>query len=319
MPALRIWSETVPFDMLGSPEIIRLLQRYPLQPLLAVRPGDLPGLRPLLARYRDAGIQPGLWPMLADVDGRWANARNIDRFITFVRDVMKAAEGWPLSELAIDLEPDIQWMRPLVGLGGRWAPGGARAGGNQLERAREQLRELVAALRSQGTRSLAAVMLPVAMERERHGWQSLLGTPIDGIGFEHLSVMAYTSLLEGWSYRTLRRREARVLLAAFARATVERFGAAGGLSLGTVGIGALGNEPRYRGPEELADDVGIARASGVAELTLHDLGGVLAHPPAEAWLDAFVNAPTASDLPERTVRSRAAIGGLRFVTSLLGW
>lgn len=319
MPALRIWSETVPFDTLRSPEVLRLLRRYQLQPLLAVRPGDLPGLRPLLVQYQDAGLQPGLWPMLADADGRWGNARNIDRFIAFVRDVVRAAEGLSIPELAFDLEPDIQWMRPLVGLGGRWAPGGARAGGNLLERARAQLRELVAELKGQGTRSLAAVMPSVAMERKGHGWQSLLGTPVDGIGFEHLSVMAYTSLLEGWSYGTLRRQEARVLLAAFGRATVERFGPTGGLSLGTVGIGALGNEPHYRGPEELADDVGIARASGIEELTLHDLGGILAHPPAEAWLDAFVNAPAAASLPENTVRSRAALGGLRVVTSLLGW
>src|SRR5689334_4001314 len=109
MPALRIWSETLPFDTLGSPEVLVLLRRYSLQPLLAVRPGDLAGLRSLLAKYGDAGLQPGLWPMLEDDDGRWGNARNIDRFTAFIRDVGKVAEGLPISELAFDLEPDIQW------------------------------------------------------------------------------------------------------------------------------------------------------------------------------------------------------------------
>ena len=52
-------------------------------------------------------------------------------------------------------------------------------------------------------------------------------------------------------------------------------------------MGALGDEPRYRDPSELAVDVAVARAGGVETLNLFDLGGVLRRGPAEAWLEAL--------------------------------
>jgi hypothetical protein len=46
----------------------------------------------------------------------------------------------------------------------------------------------------------------------------------------------------------------------------------------------------FASPEELARDVHIVRAAGASELALLDLGGVLARPPLDAWLDAFCRA-----------------------------
>jgi hypothetical protein len=61
------------------------------------------------------------------------------------------------------------------------------------------------------------------------------------------------------------------------------------MSLGCVGTGALVDEPVYRDPSELAEDVAIARAGGCHDLSLFDLGGVLHREPAEAWLEAFAH------------------------------
>jgi hypothetical protein len=56
-------------------------------------------------------------------------------------------------------------------------------------------------------------------------------------------------------------------------------------------VGALGDEPVYRAVRELREDVAAARAAGIEDLSLFDLGGVLARPPAEAWIEALVETP----------------------------
>jgi hypothetical protein len=119
-------------------------------------------------------------------------------------------------------------------------------------------------------------------------WQRLLGTPVDTLHASSVSVMMYTSLVEGYSRGLVSRRGAIRLLAAVCRLARRRFGPNVEISLGAVGRGALATEPTYRGPEELAVDAAVARRAGIANLALFDLGGVLRRPPVEAWLDAFV-------------------------------
>ena len=97
----------------------------------------------------------------------------------------------------------------------------------------------------------------------------------------------YTSILEGWSRGAIRRSHATALLTAASARARRRWGERAGVSLGCVGTGALVDEPVYRDPSELAEDAALARAAGCRDLSLFDLGGVLAREPAEAWLDAF--------------------------------
>jgi hypothetical protein len=152
------------------------------------------------------------------------------------------------------------------------------------------LASAVAELHARGIRTASAVWPLVALDAAgRRGWQALLGTPVDALATERVSVMMYTSILEGWSRGAVRRHDATALLtAATARAT-RRWGERAGMSLGCVGTGALVDEPTYRAPRELAEDAALARAAGCHDLSLFDLGGVLGREPAEAWLDAFAH------------------------------
>src|SRR5262249_35561414 len=141
----------------------------------------------------------------------------------------------------------------------------------------------------------------------------------DGIGWDHVSAMLYTSILEGWSAGLLRRDDVRAILGWSCRQAALRFGPIAGASLGAVGTGAFGDEPTYKGPQELADDGAVARAAGLDDLTLFDLGGVLRRPPADAWLVPFVSAEPAPRLPELGLRARAAVAGARASDVVLGW
>lgn len=332
----RVWCETLSFEELCAPAVLRLLARFRLDVLLAVRPWHLGEVGEVVARLRGAGLHVALWPMLDDARGRWASARSAPAFAELVAELAERAPA--AAELVIDLEPAIfdltrwkawrpsGWGGAVRGLGAAGAAGvagvaraaavvkaarasdAARPGAARRHDRYALGREVLAraALRwcardgaapgQAGASSSAApsswrvstaVMPVVPFDGAGQWMQRALGTPADDLPVQHHSVMAYTSLLEGWSRGLVDRRRAEWLLAVCARKTRARWGTRAGLSLGAVGTGAFGDEPVYRGPLELARDVAIARAAGIDELSLFELGGVLRRPPAEAWLEAL--------------------------------
>lgn len=305
MTRRRIWSETVPLDTLSAPATLQFVRRHGLELLAAVRPGELACASRLVRAAHDEGVRLALWPMIDDREGRWASAHNVSEFDRFVRAMLDALErdGALPDELAIDLEPPFGVVsRVFSGLrdprresARRWLPGGS------LRDAHAQFHALIEDLHARGVAVSAAAMPMVlldAPESSRGGWQRLLGTPVDHLPWDHVSAMLYTSIFEGWSLGVVRRDDARSVLATLCRRAAERYGATAGVSLGAVSTGAFGDEPVFRSPDELADDVAIAHACGLDALTLFDLGGVLRRPPAEAWLEAFTAPPrTLSGLP----------------------
>lgn len=302
-----IWSETLPYADVRAPRVLAMLRRFDVALAVAVRPWDLVELAGVLAACADAGVSVAAWPMIDDRDGRWANARNAERFRDFAMRVRDAGA----RALAIDLEPPIDDVRALMsGVGGaaRVLRGGVTAA--EFSRGRDVYAKMIDELREAGVATTAAV-LPHALldDGETHDrgarWQRLAGTPVDGPAFDRFSVMLYTSMVEGWSRGLFDRADARAALAGACRITVERFGAGGGVSLGAVGVGAFGDEPIYRSVDELRDDVAIARAVGVEDIALFDLGGVLARAPSEAWLAALVETEAGDARPPKSLRAQA--------------
>lgn len=305
-PKLRIYCETLPYEVVTRPRTLELLRRFELEIVLAVRPwqlGELPGAARRLA---DAGVPLSLWPMLSDDEGRWANAQNAASFVSFLRDTLDVldAAGAPPHEVLLDLEPPFAHARALAATAGAGEGTGSRAralfglgasrplptSSAKMDSASNDLGAAVSELHARSICTASAVWPLVALDPPgRRGWQALLGTPVDALATGRVSVMMYTSILEGWSRGAVRRHDATSLLAAASARVTKRWGERAGVSLGCVGTGALLDEPIYRAPSELAEDVALARAAGVRDLSLFDLGGVLAREPAEAWLDAFAH------------------------------
>ena len=277
----RVWCETVPYDELVRSETVELLARRGLDLLLAVRPWQLAEVGDVVRRFHDRGVFVAVWPMLADAEGRWVSADSAPAFITFADAVLAAVPF--ADELVLDLEPPKAQLAKWK----NWRPTWRQTPSpSRYHDARDALAE---ATRRWGLdRRVTTALLPLLALELRGQWmQRAVGTPATMLHVDRHSVMAYTSLIEGWSRGLINRRRAETVLAGTARLTKFRFGETAGLSLGAVGVGAFEDEPEYRNPGELARDVAIASAAGITELSLFDLGGVLRRGPAEAWLDAF--------------------------------
>lgn len=276
----RVWCETLPFDEVIEPALVAALRAHAVDVMLAVRPWQLDELGATVARLRDAGLAVGLWPMIDDADGRWVSVASITRWLAFADAALARAPG--CDEVVIDLEP------PLAALAG-WKQGRPPRPRWPDETAYLAARaRLVEAIDRWRPRRVTTALLPLlAFEGAGEWMQRLLGTPATALPVDRHSVMAYTSLFEGWSRGLVGRRRAEALLLGTARLTRLRFGARAGLSLGCIDTGAFGDEPAYRSPAELARDVALARRARIEELTIFDLGGMVRRGPIEAWLEAL--------------------------------
>lgn len=332
----RVYSEMLSWEELDKPRTRELLVRYGLELVLAVRPWDVPALPRVSRALRDIGVPLSVWPMLADDDGRWASVHNAPSFASFVVTMCEALarEDALPRDLLIDLEPPFADARALVrvagsaeapptsrqGLLGR--PSFSRVRSSVLRAGVTALAAMVTSVHAMGLTTSMAVWPLVALDAPRDlAWQALLGTPVDGLGAGHVSVMMYTSIFEGWSRGSVRRSDACALLSLATERAVRRWGARAGVSLGCVGVGAFQDEPVYRSPRELAEDVAIVRAAGCHSLSLFDLAGVLTRGPAEAWLAAFTEPSRSGDevatlsgrVHAARVAARAATWALRFL------
>ena len=289
----RVWSETLALPELSSPEHVALLKHFRVEVLVAVRPWQLEEARTAFTQLQQAGIYAAAWPMLADADGRWASVASMRKFIVFASEVIEALAP---AELILDLEPAFDRMRNWKAL--RAAPSTEVDDVLAFREAAAQLRhacqrwQINAAQHRQPLRLSTAIIPLVAFEPNFpmcRWWQRALGTPVDALPAAAHSVMAYTSLLEGWSRGLVSRRRAEWLLALIAKRAKRKWGAAGAVSLGTVAPGAFGDEPSYRDVAELAKDVAIVREAGIQEIALFDLGGIMQTAAPESWLHALTS------------------------------
>jgi hypothetical protein len=274
----------LPFAEL-SPSLLEKLAARRIELLLAVRPWQLPEIASVAERVRAAGVYLGLWPMLGDEHGRWASVRSMVGFIALVDSTLERVPS--IDELIIDLEPPHEVLAQWKAL----RPAFPTARGYQEARdalAAAILRWKYPRCSPARTLRVTTAVLPLLPFELRGEWiQRALGTPATALPVDAHNVMAYSSLFEGWSRGLVNRTRAERLLSITARAARWRLGPMAAISLGCTGPGAFGDEPAYRGIDELARDVAIVKRAGIDELALFDLAGVVRRRNIEAWLDAL--------------------------------
>jgi len=326
----RVWCETLSLSELLHNDALSLAAREGWSLLLAVLPGDIDLLPEAMLRAESLGVRVGLWPMLTSDKGRWAHATTIDPFIDFARQVVDTCEarGRMPAELVVDLEPPFFAMSELVSdlaspsfrLGSPLVHAKhlfslARRSARSFDSAKEKLRRYVQQLIARGVDVSCAALPMVALDDASASWQRILGTPVDGVGFQRVSIMMYTSLVEGWSRGVLDRERSRRALSEVAECAAAKYGERASLSLGLAGTGAFSDEPVYRSASELREDVEIALGAGVRDLCLFDLGGVVRRRERQEWVQAF-NASNAR--PNHYPPSRRIRETVKMTARLLG-
>lgn len=299
-----LWAEMLPLEDLRDPAAHRLLARFGCDLAIAVRPGDIGRIAPAFRAASEAGVRASVWPMLDDAQGRWLSPDNAAVFAPFAEQAL--AESGAM-DLVLDVEPLYASVRGALD-GDRKAmkslfrpvftPSASHAG-------QEALRGLLEHAARAGVRVTAAVVPFLLCDAADSGpFGRMFGAPPAGAAA--VNVMLYSTLFSGYSRGFLQRADARALLSAGAASAVRRWPARVHVSLGAVGVGALGDEAVYPDPSLLADDVALAAAAGARSLWLLDLGGVLQRGAPERWLRAFTAPPAHQERPRLTAKAGAA-------------
>ncbi len=308
-----MFSEHVEPGRLRERSVLAALAERGVQLAFAVRPGGEDDARAVVAAARAMGVSIAVWPMIADVDGRWASAASAEPWCAFVDALLESlARGDALpDELVVDLEPPIALVRAWSSV----RPQRATVGGDRA-RAIATFTATLEHARGLGVAPWGAVVPLVLADRAGFGaFQHLLGTPVDDLPLSRVCVMLYSSLV-GYTRGLLRRDHGEALVWLGAKAADRRWPARAMVGLGAVGPGALGDEPIYGDVHELVADVALARAAGIDDLALFDLGGALDRPPLQRWLDALVHTPAATAPPRLGRRIRALTSILRGLAHL---
>jgi hypothetical protein len=316
----RIWCELIDPEELGSEATLALLERFQLEPLIALPPSrENEAMAIALHRLTARGIRVGVWPLLDDRDGYWPSEANVVDFERRVDEALRFGEkaGAPIETLAIDLEPPLEITSRLM----KRDPAAITSllfssvqdlTRSELKQARfraiDRYRALVESLKVRGIETVAAIAPPLVLDLAAGGalWQRILKTPLSGIGFQVITPMLYTSQMRELLPFASGAR-ARALLHALSRLLFAHAGDARPcVSLGLVSTGKLGDELSFRDPAELLLDVEATLAAGIDDLALFSLEGVLRRGAPETWL-----------VPYTTARPRAPLGATSEAISAL--
>jgi hypothetical protein len=278
----RIWCETLSHHDLVQAKTRDLLARGPFEAIVAVQPETLETLFPALATLESHGIKVSVWPMLSNAEGRWLSLATAPAYLAWLQTVVDKARATKtvLKELVIDLEPPFRLIHRLL----------RRDSVSPLVKhtAANAIQAFLLELRQEGVRLSSAILPTQAFNFGRVFAERALGVPSWSGFFDAENVMLYSTLFEGWG--RLPRPAVEALMHKVLVASRAHFGMRAAVSLGAIGTGAFGNEPVYRSPADLASDLAIARACGIREIALFDLGGIVRRPRPEAWLETFADA-----------------------------
>lgn len=322
---IRVWSEHLPLDLARTSEVTDLLCHGPLHPFFAVPPGsDLDALASLLRTLAGLGLEPGIWPLLEDADGYWPSERNGAAYFAYVDELLRFLEAQKIHVpwIAVDLEPPLQQVDRL-----RHSVNSFRTLLDTLQHnfdpeafthAVASYQQGMLGLRERGYKTLA-VTVPMAAHDLRDGsplWQDLFEAPWSQVGWDRVGIMAYGSMVSGYSKGLLSTADARAIHYRLFKHMARAFGSRAHASLGITGIGKLGDEPIYDSADELARDASAARAAGIDDIAIFCLEGLVGREDAGAWVEAVAHAPARA--PEMTILANSLRFGAAAARFVLG-
>ncbi|MFB6375739.1 MAG: hypothetical protein ABEN55_22110 [Bradymonadaceae bacterium] len=326
---LRVWCEHLDYADARRPETLDVLEQGALSPLVAVRPdADRVELAELIDAVQDRDLEIGVWPLVAKEIGYWPSVRNASRFADYLFELLGDLDdrGARPDWVAFDFEPPFQ---PDDTFGASFRRAFRRALGHLVDpepadreptpfdRALATFREAVERLNDEGIGTLGVATPTVVGDLGRGlDWQRSLETPWSPLPWDRAGIMAYGSMIAGYSQGLLDYADARAAHYQFLRRVHGTFGEKAHVSVGITGTGVYGDEPYYADPEELTRDIAAARAAGVEDIAVFCLEGILQKERPGQWVDAMTEVEPA--IPPTTWRAESVVAGVGMLSKLLG-
>lgn len=277
-------------------------------------------LRSLLTAARDRGIRVTLWPLLSTEQGPWANELNVTIYAELVRKMMDWLDQINVHPewFTVNMEDSLAQMDIIGGyfyakdyqnlakfLIGNINPVSFAA-------AVATYQNLITEMHRRGYKVMITTY-PFMMDDFQDGdadLQDIANVPIQGIDWDALTFTTYRTAYSedfGMTFNPS-------FVYDYGVAAKKLFGDKARLSIGIIGESEHG--PGYTSPADLALDVAAAKASGIHEIDMFHLEGMIEKGGPEVWLDAL-NTPAKKPLPDPKVTTGRSI--VRLGDTTLDW
>ncbi|HUW82870.1 MAG TPA: hypothetical protein VMZ31_08745 [Phycisphaerae bacterium] len=299
---LAVWSEFLPPQEVSGQ--LPALARFEADLYLAVQPDELgEDLLVLLREAETQGVGVRLWPQLPDL-GIWVNETNAVEFGVYVFELLEwaAANDVSIEWIIFDLEPSLEYAEQLRGTFGEEGLTAvldllaAHRTPEDFEVARLTVAEIVEQLHSVDVRAMT-VTLPWTIDDLADNdpdLQDIFDTPLAGIGWDKVSVMAYRP----WFSDFLGVPLSPGFVGSYAASVAARFPGRAQVAIGNISSPGLLLPQGYSDPFEVTLDVSAARSAGVTDVSLYSLDGMVLAGGAERWLAAASGPTLALNQPD---------------------
>lgn len=323
---LRFWAENI-----SPPRIVDagldLLREYSAGVGVALFPESMTDENASAFRQlKEAGVQLGFWPLLPREEGYFPGERNVDRFSSFARRLVRWAEDESAKPDLVAVDQELPFEQMLKVLNASFVKKGALALETCLENldrtsfeyARGRLSQLNQWLKQKGVDTLTACLPWIGLEFDGRleVIQDMMETPVMGIDWDIISPMSYASMISGMSGGLVTLRDADWLTFDICLGLRAARGRNSGISLGLTGTGVFESEPVFSEPAQLVTGVEAALAAGVRDVSIYNLEGTLARAEPRRWFEALRNARPR--VPPRSNRVVTAVNAARSFHRVVG-
>jgi hypothetical protein len=240
-----------------------------------------------------SGVEVRAWLTLPEKDGYWPNEKNAALFSSTAIELAQwiRANNWNINWIVVDMEPDFEMLKKLL----------ASLGSFDIATAVRILAEnsddegyilthgiysrMVEELHSMGFKVMVTTF-PMLLDDLADGdstIQNLLNIPVDGIAWDQISIMAYSTIFES----LLKTDVPEYLVYSYGVDAVKYYGDRAAIELGMIAqIGMISYEG-ISDPEVLKKQVGAAKAAGLKDIHAYSLDGILSFDNPQDFLDMF--------------------------------
>lgn len=287
---------------------------------LQVKEKDLnnPTLKDVLADAKEKSLNIIIWPLLEDVDGPWANDHNYEKYIPLmnkVTDYLKKEEVTP-QYLVVNMENAAVQMDSVNNYlkGKEYSPLFDMLLKNinreKFNVAVQEYKKLVDDLHAKGYKVMITTY-PYLIDDMQDGdpdIQDLTNVPISGIDWDAYTFTPYRTAYSG----DLGVEFTPFIVFDYAKAAKDRYKEKARIALGIVGPTDHG--PGFKSPEDLEKDVAAVKATGIKEIDLFFLKGMIEE---EAEVKDWINPDVKPAIPYIDVKVTTARVFVRSLDKLL--